>query len=157
MTVDPEGTACFTISTASSHEAAEDKTTEQELQRDIGAAGGEPSEKVTSEEEETKVSAGLRKGKDPIRMFGILTPQSLRMAQGDAIKLVQEIVPRLLNIDAEMKQTEIQIRRAKKQRAKAEALEKRDNDTSSGVVSIQDADTSISVDALGDRISNIKV
>jgi len=35
---------------------------------------------------------------------------------------VQEIVPRLCEVDAEMKELEIQIRRARKHRVKAEAL-----------------------------------
>ncbi len=157
MTADPEGTAGFTISTASSHEAEEDKATAQELKGDRGADGEEPSEKVTSREEGANTSAGLRKGRDPIRMFGILVPSSLRMAQGDAITLVQEIVPQLVNIDAEMKQIEIQIRRARKQRTKAKALEKKQENTSSETAGNESADPRKSVGALGDRIGSIKV
>jgi hypothetical protein len=55
--------------------------------------------------------------KDPLRMFGILIPQALRLAQGGAIKMVEEIVPKLV------KEVEIKIRRARKFRAKAEAAE----------------------------------
>jgi len=73
-------------------------------------------------EEEAEKSAN--KPKDPIRMFGILTPQALRLAQGGAIMMVEDVVPKLVSIDAEMKEVEIKIRRARKQRAKAEALEK---------------------------------
>ncbi|RDW65302.1 hypothetical protein BP5796_09994 [Coleophoma crateriformis] len=61
--------------------------------------------------------------KDPIRMFGILTPQSLRVAQSDAIKAVEDIIPKLLSTDAEMKEVEIKIRRGRKRKAKAEAAE----------------------------------
>jgi hypothetical protein len=57
-------------------------------------------------------------------MFGILTPQALRLAQGGAIKMAEDVVPKLVSIDAEMKEVEIKIRRARKQRAKVEALEK---------------------------------
>jgi len=64
------------------------------------------------------------KPKDSLRMFGILTPQALRLAQGGAIKMVEEIVPKLVQLDAEMKEVEIKIRRARKFRAKAEAAEK---------------------------------
>jgi hypothetical protein len=63
------------------------------------------------------------KPKDPLRMFGILTPQALRLAQGGAIKMVEDIVPKLVQVDAEMKEVEIKIRRARKVRAKAEAAE----------------------------------
>jgi hypothetical protein len=63
------------------------------------------------------------KPKDPLRMFGILTPQALRLAQGGAIKMVEDIVPKLVQVDAEMKEVEIKIRRARKFRAKAEAAE----------------------------------
>ncbi|RDW59581.1 hypothetical protein BP6252_12668 [Coleophoma cylindrospora] len=61
--------------------------------------------------------------KDPIRMFGILTPQSLRVAQSEAIKAVEDIIPKILSTDAEMKEVEIKIRRGRKHKAKAEAAE----------------------------------
>jgi hypothetical protein len=67
---------------------------------------------------------GGTKPKDPLRMFGILTPQALRLAQGGAINMVEDIVPKLVQVDAEMKEVEIKIRRARKFRAKAEAAEK---------------------------------
>jgi hypothetical protein len=57
-------------------------------------------------------------------MFGILTPQALRIAQGRAVKMVEDIIPQLVSVNAEMKEVEIQIRRARKHKAKAEALKK---------------------------------
>ena len=81
----------------------------------------EETDKHTDNADEEKSPA---KPKDPIRMFGILTPKALRLAQGGAIKMVEEIVPELVSIDAEMKEVEIKIRRARKNRAKAEAAEK---------------------------------
>jgi hypothetical protein len=73
-----------------------------------------------------------RRPKDPICMFGILTPQALRLAQAGAIKMVEEIVPKLVEVDAEMKEMEIKIRRARKHRAKAEALENGDEKIMAG-------------------------
>jgi hypothetical protein len=78
-------------------------------------------EKEGNVEEEDK-SAKL---KDPIRMFGILTPQHLRIAQSESIKTVETIIPRLVSTDADMRGVEIQIRRARKRKAKTEVAEKK--------------------------------
>ncbi|KAH7349458.1 hypothetical protein B0T11DRAFT_131291 [Plectosphaerella cucumerina] len=61
------------------------------------------------------------KSKDPLRWFGILAPQPLRQAQANAIHAVDTLIPRLATVDAEMKHVEIQIRRARKKRAKVAA------------------------------------
>jgi hypothetical protein len=71
-------------------------------------------------EEEKQKGKGKR---DPLRMFGILTPQSLRAAQKEAVEMVEGIIPRLVSIDAQMKEVEIQVRRARKWRGKAEGVE----------------------------------
>ena len=63
---------------------------------------------------------------DPLQWFGILTPGSLRHAQSQAIQAVQDVIPRLASVDAEMASIEIQVRRARKKRAKAEAAEKKE-------------------------------
>jgi hypothetical protein len=46
--------------------------------------------------------------------------------------MVEEIVPKLVEVDAEMKEMEIKIRRARKHRAKAEALENGDEKIMAG-------------------------
>lgn len=56
---------------------------------------------------------------DPIRWFGLMAPMSLRQAQAQSIRAVDEIVPRLATIAAEMAEVEIEVRRARKRRAKA--------------------------------------
>lgn len=100
----PLHTACFTISTAPNN--------------------GQPTENehaaVDQKGEDAK--PGVEK-RDPIRMFGLLTPSALREAQAGSIKLVEEIVPRLVSLDAEMHEVEIRIRRARKWKARAEAKE----------------------------------
>ena len=101
-------TACFTISTAPKNAPEKEKL----------SADPEDSEK-------TKTAP-----KDPLRMFGLLTPPSLRLAQAESIKSVEEVVPRLVSIDAEMKEVEIRIRRARKWKAKAQAQEEKAADKS---------------------------
>ena len=99
------GTACFTISTAAKNAQEKEKL----------SAGPEDSEKTK------------RAPKDPLRMFGLLTPPSLRLAQAESIKSVEEVVPKLVSIDAEMKEVEIRIKRARKWKAKAQVREKAAN------------------------------
>lgn len=57
---------------------------------------------------------------DPLRWFGVLTPLSLRETQACQVEVVERIVPRLVTVDAAMREVEIQVRRAKKMRAKRE-------------------------------------
>jgi coiled-coil domain-containing protein 115 len=51
-------------------------------------------------------------------MFGILTPPALRAAQWSAIFMVEGIIPRLMSLDAEMREVEISVRRARKHLAR---------------------------------------
>ena len=87
-----------------------------------------PASPLVEDEDKSEnddISLGLEvknnsKQKDPIQMFGILTPPSLRQAQSSAIQMIEQIVPKLASVDAEMKEMEIQIRRARKHFAKSE-------------------------------------
>ncbi|EGZ72236.1 hypothetical protein NEUTE2DRAFT_63680 [Neurospora tetrasperma FGSC 2509] len=67
-------------------------------------------------EDDTKKK--IRKN-DPLRWFGLLTPLPLRLAQTQAIQAVEQIIPRLVTVNAEMAQVEIEVRRARKRREKA--------------------------------------
>lgn len=62
-----------------------------------------------------------KKRNDHLRWFGILTPLPLRQAQQLAIQSVEEVIPRLATVDAEMASIELEVRRARKRRAKAES------------------------------------
>ncbi len=120
VTSDPEGTI-FSVSEVHTLRSAG-----WEENADADAREKKPDtsdEKVDSDMATGKEKGGI-KPKDPLRMFGILTPQALRLAQGEAIKMVEEIVPKLVQVDDEMKEVEVKIRRARKFRAKAEAAEK---------------------------------
>ncbi|KAI0396875.1 hypothetical protein F5Y17DRAFT_471341 [Xylariaceae sp. FL0594] len=59
--------------------------------------------------------------KDPLRWFGLLTPSSsaLREAQRQSVCAVEAVIPRLATVSAAMQALEIDIRRARKRRAKA--------------------------------------
>jgi hypothetical protein len=47
-------------------------------------------------------------------MFGILVPAALRSAQSSAVTMVEKVIPQLASVDAEMREMEIRIRRARK-------------------------------------------
>lgn len=121
VTEDPDtAITAFTISTAS---ASKERTAS------VGSKSAGKND-IEDENESAKVvrekttKTHSAKAKDPIRMFGILNiPTSLRTAQSEAVNLV-EIVPQLVTVDAQMKEIEIQIRRARKHRIKAESAEK---------------------------------
>jgi hypothetical protein len=72
---------------------------------------------VLHDKEETADDAAQRPT-DPLRWFGILAPPELRKAQGEAVAMV-ELVPRLVEVDAEMRMVEVEIRRARKRGVKA--------------------------------------
>lgn len=57
--------------------------------------------------------------KDPLKMFGLFTPQALKDTQRDSIKLM-EVIPELVTTEKAMEALEIRIRRTKKYRGKAE-------------------------------------
>ncbi|KAM0334139.1 hypothetical protein ACHAQA_001159 [Verticillium albo-atrum] len=77
-------------------------------------------EASAASEKEPAETPPKKRSRDPLRWFGILAPTPLRQAQAQAVRAVEEIVPQLVTVDAEMKDVEIQIRRARKKRAKAE-------------------------------------
>jgi len=70
----------------------------------------EPSSATTQKNEKHKT--------DPIHMFGVLVAPALRQAQGSFVKVVAESIPRLVELDGEMKELEIEIRRTRKMLAK---------------------------------------
>ncbi|TGJ87711.1 hypothetical protein E0Z10_g1017 [Xylaria hypoxylon] len=68
-----------------------------------------------------KGTATPQKSNDPLRWFGILSPMPLREAQIHSIRAVEHVIPRLASLDIEMEAVEIEVRRARKRLAKAEA------------------------------------
>lgn len=80
----------------------------------------------SDEKKEDNEAKKQQKLKDPLRWFGLVMPMALRQAQSQAIESVEKVIPRLASVSAEMAGIEIQVRRARKKRAKAsaEAVEK---------------------------------
>lgn len=74
--------------------------------------------------------------KDPLRWYGLFAPPALRSAQTTAIQTVEDTIPRLVTVNAEMLEVEIQIRRAKKKRAKAEATGKKQQSNSENMTAV---------------------
>ncbi|KAL2064417.1 hypothetical protein VTL71DRAFT_4911 [Oculimacula yallundae] len=60
---------------------------------------------------------------DPLRMFGFNIPSALRKAQTSSTQLTETSIPQLATITLQMRALEIQIRRTRKYRAKALAVE----------------------------------
>jgi hypothetical protein len=83
--------------------------------------GADVEEAADEEQENASTEKKANIPTDPLRMFGILTPPSLRAAQSIAITMIENVVPQLASVDAEMREIEIQIRRARKHHMKAEA------------------------------------
>lgn len=136
-------TTAFKLSMFAPHEEVEQTSdgTQQEVANGAKSPGAEslkiedlgleektPVEnlgKKTSNDEDTDDikrtdSEKMKKTPNPLRMFGILTPSSLRLAQATSIKAVSALIPAILSLDSQMKEIEIQIRRARKHKLKAE-------------------------------------
>ncbi|KAL6825016.1 hypothetical protein V8C40DRAFT_245377 [Trichoderma camerunense] len=83
---------------------------------------GEQSPQDQGEEKEKEEEIKTKKAtNNPLRWFGILAPAPLRTAQTLSIQAVEQVIPRLISVNAEMEHVEIEIRRARKKRAKAAA------------------------------------
>ncbi|PKS10316.1 hypothetical protein jhhlp_002067 [Lomentospora prolificans] len=97
------------------------------------ASGGKsdpPKEQIEVDATETRPKKDSRR--NPLRWFGLITPMPLRFAQGQAIQIVETVVPRLATINAEMLDIEIEVRRARKRRAKAETEAAKRKSTNAG-------------------------
>ena len=68
-----------------------------------------------SEDTET----GLKMARDPLYWFGILVPPTLRTSQSNFKDAASDVVPELANISKEMREVEIEVRRARKRIRKA--------------------------------------
>ncbi|KAF7949967.1 hypothetical protein EAE96_007272 [Botrytis aclada] len=90
------------------------------------------NETSTSESESDLLNKDTNRGddtktafkKDPLRMFGLFTPQALKDTKEDSIKMM-DVIPKLINAEKAMEDLEIRIRRARKYRGKAEIEEQK--------------------------------
>ncbi|KAI0128360.1 hypothetical protein BJ170DRAFT_324695 [Xylariales sp. AK1849] len=136
VTMDTTGTTSFHVVdedqfSMRSSKAATKSTTEIEKGTDLGQSVVDD----TQAEKEDSTSANKPTKKDPLKWFGLLTPMSLRHAQTQGTRVVEQVIPKLVTINAEMAQIEIEVRRARKKRMKAEAAAKKHQEgvTSNGI------------------------
>src|SRR6266699_1907444 len=67
--------------------------------RDVSEGGeNQPQEGSVPE----SAARATSRSKDPLRWFGILTPMPLRLAQSQGIQAVEQVIPRLASLSAEM-------------------------------------------------------
>ncbi|RYP67296.1 hypothetical protein DL771_007314 [Monosporascus sp. 5C6A] len=109
----PPGTAAGPSSDGGASEA------EEEMKGD-GVGVAEDAAKAHRPEKKKEM-----RRRDPVRWFGLLTPMALRQAQAQSIRAVEQVIPRLVSVNAEMARVEIEVRRARKKRAKAEVAASR--------------------------------
>jgi coiled-coil domain-containing protein 115 len=95
----------------------QDDTLAEELEEKLDLA---KDTSAVEDEEKLPKPGQKQKTADPLRWFGLMPPASLRNAQTASIESVQEVIPRLVEVNVQMQQLEIEIRRARKRRAKAD-------------------------------------
>lgn len=101
-----------------------EEETEREEKADVTTAQEIPADSTEEQQndgEKKDKNKAKKPNHNPLHWFGLLAPQPLRTAQTLSIQAVEEAIPRLVSVNAEMEHVEIEIRRAKKKRAKAMA------------------------------------
>jgi hypothetical protein len=104
----------------------EEQEAEKKEEKDEGLPTEESGDSPKSDAEEEKPKKKKpKKNKNPLHWFGLFAPIPLRTAQTQSVQAVEDIIPKLVSVSAEMLTVEIEVRRARKRRAKAEAAEKK--------------------------------
>lgn len=109
VTEDEKGIPVFTIGHLNALKKSYGDTHSGDCSDDTGRKGGEKRTENTSFTSSTLTQ-------DPIRMFGILIPPQLRRAQVDSIKMVEEVIPKLVGLTARMSDVEAKISALQKYR-----------------------------------------
>ncbi|EKJ76303.1 hypothetical protein NXS19_009101 [Fusarium pseudograminearum] len=116
-------------------EEEEEQGKEKEEEQGKSSVAEELKQGPKPETEAEMPAEKKRKNKNPLHWFGLFAPMGLRTAQTQSIKAVEDVIPRLVSINAEMLDVEIEVRRARKRRAKAEMAEKRTGQATTDVQS----------------------
>ncbi|WAO92935.1 Hypothetical protein NCS54_01046300 [Fusarium falciforme] len=82
---------------------------------------GESEDKAEEDSTKEPTQKKPKKNRNPLHWYGIFAPMPLRTAQTQSVQAVEKIIPRLVSVNAEMLNVEIEVRRARKRRAKATA------------------------------------
>ncbi|KAM0243013.1 hypothetical protein ACHAP5_006974 [Fusarium lateritium] len=108
----------------------EEQEAEEKEEKNEALPTGESGHGPKSDADEEKpVEKKRKKNKNPLHWFGLFAPMPLRTAQTQSVRAVEDIIPRLVTVNAEMLNVEIEVRRARKRRAKADAAEKKTGQT----------------------------
>ncbi|UPK93186.1 hypothetical protein LCI18_004121 [Fusarium solani-melongenae] len=96
---------------------------EPEKEEKVATEGNDGESEDKAEGDSTKESTQKKpkKNRNPLHWYGIFAPMPLRTAQTQSVQAVEKIIPRLVSVNAEMLSVEIEVRRARKRRAKAAA------------------------------------
>ncbi|PTB72848.1 hypothetical protein M440DRAFT_1405303 [Trichoderma longibrachiatum ATCC 18648] len=98
-------------------------TTQSSKSEDTPETDQKPEDRNQDGAEQGREKSKMKKtSRDPLRWYGLLAPPSLRTAQTLSVQAVEQVIPRLVTVNAEMEHVEIEIRRARKKRAKAAAV-----------------------------------
>ncbi|KAH7263320.1 hypothetical protein BKA59DRAFT_51268 [Fusarium tricinctum] len=117
----------FAVVDSPQEEQEEEKKEEENEDHPTEESGDSPK---SGTDEEKLVEKKRKKNNNPLHWFGLFAPMPLRTAQTQSVQAVGDIVPKLVSVNAEMLNVEIEVRRARKRRAKAEATEKKTSQTS---------------------------
>jgi hypothetical protein len=104
----------------------EAKHNEEKSEKHDEKQGSTTDDPADTQEQDTKANEKKQKDPskkkdDPLRWFGIFTPMPLRTAQTQSIEAVEQVIPQLVTISHKMLDLEIEVRRARKKRSKAQA------------------------------------
>jgi hypothetical protein len=116
----------FAVVDAPQEEQEAEKKEEKDEDLPTEESGDNPK---SDADEEKPMEKKRKKNKNPLHWFGLFAPMPLRTAQTQSVQAVEDIIPKLVSINAEMLNVEIEVRRARKRRAKAEAAEKKTSQT----------------------------
>jgi hypothetical protein len=100
------------VDAATTAQIVDDGDVDSGSEEEVGRKDGNGEQEKEKDEVATKPV-------DPLRWFGLLAPMSLRNAQGLSVEAVEQVIPRLVTVNAEMLNLEIEVRRARKKRSKA--------------------------------------
>ncbi|KAL7947360.1 hypothetical protein V8C42DRAFT_317570 [Trichoderma barbatum] len=104
-----------------SSEGDKAETTTVQKNREASPDANQNSEDKGEDKEKQEKKKKKKPSNNPLHWFGLLAPAPLRTAQTLSIQAVEQVIPRLVSVNAEMEHVEIEIRRARKKRAKAAA------------------------------------
>lgn len=128
-----QGLHRFHVSTAGQVSEKGDKSSDADIRASetdkavTGDDGTAPTDEGKQEEDVPKPATVKADKQNPLRWFGLLAPMPLRQAQALSVQAVDEVIPKLVTISTEMAHIEIEVRRARKKRAKAEAAVGKDH------------------------------